>query len=311
MSYSCLISFKTIDPKDIYRFFQELKKAATDRIDQIALDSPSFSPIMKAYHFQDPFEITDQMRKDTERWAKESIFTYRYFYDAERSLLGVYSLPTCMRDLFDLTFGFQDSCEQDYDFEDWNGVSSFEAVADKWRNMPRDQVVDRMNKDLDPELIIEINDDQIDYYRKTFCYNEIWKTIEWTLNNDSSVLYLGLFGYWDFVPMQKFVLATERAVLKQIEEWKQEIHRKTNKKTKHIKEATFTSVWDGGVEITTNCKVNMETREIFDIEIATNDDVGSLDSLEEEYITIDGVRHNALNTADFLRIGKKEFWYEK
>lgn len=308
MSYSCLISFKTIDPKDLYRFFQELKKAATDRIDQIALDSPSFSPIMKAYHFQDPFEITDQMRKDTERWAKESIFMYRYFYDAERSLLGVYSLPTCMRDLFDLTFGFQDSCEQDYDFEDWNGVSSFETVAEKWRNMPRDQVVDRMNKNLDPELIREINDDQIDYYRKTFCYDEIWKTIEWTLNNDSAVLYLGLFGYWDFVPMQKFVLATERAVLKQIEEWKQEIHRK--KETQHIKEAIFTSVWDDGTKIVTACKVNLNTKEIFDVE-QYKGNVEGLDSLVEEYVTIEGIEYPALNTADFPNIGKEDFWYKK
>ena len=51
-----------------------------------------------------------------------------------------------------------------------------------------------------------------------------------------------------------------------------------------IKDATFTSVWDGGTEITTNCKVNVDTREIFDIEQATNIDVGSLNSLEEEYL---------------------------
>lgn len=53
-----------------------------------------------------------------------------------------------------------------------------------------------------------------------------------------------------------------------------------------IKNATFTSVWDGGYEVTTNCKVNMETHEVFDIETAEVDE--GLEILENEYITIDG-----------------------
>ena len=308
MSYHCTISFKNIDPKDVYTFFQDMKKIASERIDQIALDSPSFSPIMKAYHFQDPFEITDQMREDTKRWATESIFKYRYFYDSERSLLGVYSLPDCLRDLFDLTFHFQDSCEQDYDFEDWNGVPSFEFIAEKWKNISAEQMMDLMNERLDSDF--DRKPDQIDYYRKTFCYDEIWKTISWTLDDDVKTVYLSIFGYWDFLPLQQFVNATEKAVLDQIEEWKQEIHRK-KMSDPHVKNATFTSVWDGGIEITTNCKVNMKTKEIFDVEKYNGEDLESLDSLEEEYVTIDGERHDALNTSDFTNIGESDFWYKK
>ena len=285
-----------------------MKKIASERIDQIALDSPSFSPIMKAYHFQDPFEITDQMREDTKRWATESIFKYRYFYDSERSLLGVYSLPDCLRDLFDLTFHFQDSCEQDYDFEDWNGVPSFEFIAEKWKNISAEQMMDLMNERLDSDF--DRKPDQIDYYRKTFCYDEIWKTISWTLDDDVKTVYLSIFGYWDFLPLQQFVNATEKAVLDQIEEWKQEIHRK-KMSDPHVKNATFTSVWDGGIEITTNCKVNMKTKEIFDVEKYNGEDLESLDSLEEEYVTIDGERHDALNTSDFTNIGESDFWYKK
>ena len=78
-----------------------------------------------------------------------------------------------------------------------------------------------------------------------------------------------------------------------------------------MKDAIFTSVWDGGVEITTNCKVNTKTKEIFDVQKYNGDDLEPLESLEEEYITIDGERYEALNTADFPNIRETDFWYKK
>lgn len=69
-----------------------------------------------------------------------------------------------------------------------------------------------------------------------------------------------------------------------------------------IKNATFTSVWDGGYEVTTDCKVNMETREIFDIEMSEVGD--SLDVLEAEFVTIDGIDY-AVSNDDMT-----EYWYE-
>ena len=74
-----------------------------------------------------------------------------------------------------------------------------------------------------------------------------------------------------------------------------------------IKNATFTSVWDGGYEITTNCKVNMETKEVFDIELAEVDE--SLDILEKEYVVIDDVEYPVFQLSD-LTEEDNEFWYE-
>lgn len=54
-----------------------------------------------------------------------------------------------------------------------------------------------------------------------------------------------------------------------------------------IKNATYTSVWDGGYEVTTDCKVNMKTKKVFDIKSADVD----VDILEKEYVTIDGVNY--------------------
>lgn len=72
-----------------------------------------------------------------------------------------------------------------------------------------------------------------------------------------------------------------------------------------IKNATFTSVWDGGYEVTTNCKVDMETRKVFDIELIEVDE--SLEHLDREYITIDGEDFDVFS-ADEVEDGN--FWYE-
>lgn len=68
-----------------------------------------------------------------------------------------------------------------------------------------------------------------------------------------------------------------------------------------IKNATFTSVWDGGCEVTTNCKVNIKTKEIFDIEKVDID----ADVLEYEYITLDGNEYSVSHDKD-----DTDFWYE-
>ena len=50
--------------------------------------------------------------------------------------------------------------------------------------------------------------------------------------------------------------------------------------------ATFTSVWDCGHEITTNCTVDPNTRTVLHVETTEVDE--SLDVCVDEYVTIDG-----------------------
>lgn len=54
-----------------------------------------------------------------------------------------------------------------------------------------------------------------------------------------------------------------------------------------VKVAEFVSVWGGGFAVATNCKVNMITKEVFDIEVS-EESADGLDVLDEQYITIDG-----------------------
>ena len=72
--------------------------------------------------------------------------------------------------------------------------------------------------------------------------------------------------------------------------------------------ATFTSVWDGGYAVTTDCKVNMETHEVFDIEIITPEE--QLEVLDCEYITINGENYPVINSDDEdIDENETVYWY--
>lgn len=70
-----------------------------------------------------------------------------------------------------------------------------------------------------------------------------------------------------------------------------------------IKDAEFISVWDGGNEITTPCKVNTVSKEIFDLKSVD----AAADILEREYIRLDGSEYKAVSQDE--RDDPNQFWY--
>ena len=72
-------------------------------------------------------------------------------------------------------------------------------------------------------------------------------------------------------------------------------------------DALFTSVWNHRCKITTKCKINTGTREIFDIEVSDTSVEGTLD---EEYVTLpDGTEFEAHNTF-FDDVAPGDYWYK-
>ena len=75
-----------------------------------------------------------------------------------------------------------------------------------------------------------------------------------------------------------------------------------------IKEAIFTSVWDGGCAVSTNCKVDTDMHLI--VEIETENEVEGLEHLDYEYIVLDGRTYPALNKTEWERnMDRFGFWY--
>lgn len=225
MSYSCEISFKQISGDDVYEFFQNFKRRTVEHIPEIASTHVVFSPLYNAHPWEGEFEPTRELREATITWAKESVFRYRYFYNRDLHLLGVYSVEDSQKELFDCTVHFQNSTDQNYPFEDWNGVKYFGDVADKWKNATDEEVKAWYKKEYDEEYNPKWSSD-LNYYRQTAAYSEIWGNFEATLENDDSVVYLSLFGFFDFEHMSHFYVCIKESVEKTIEEWKKKFGKK-------------------------------------------------------------------------------------
>ena len=71
-----------------------------------------------------------------------------------------------------------------------------------------------------------------------------------------------------------------------------------------VKDAKFESWWDGDTCVSTSCKVNVETKEVFDIEMAT--DVEALNVLDAEFVVIDDVQYPVFQKDE---AGPKDYFY--
>lgn len=227
MSYSCTISFKTINADEIYSFFQQAKKACIDNIESFAQENYAFSPPFKRCSWK-PIEIdyTEEfceLEESIETWAKNSIFKFRWFYLKDLNLLGVYTDDKSLKPLFDCTIYFQNSCDQDYEFEEWNGVAAFEQIADKYKNMSDADLAKKYKEKMSDEWDADEHTVDLQYYAKSFAYDEVWNLVEHTLYNDDEALYLSVFGYYDILHMKRFSKAIIDAINQCVKEAEERI----------------------------------------------------------------------------------------
>lgn len=236
MSYSCEISFKQMSPTDIIEFQRKFKQHISDHISDIAKDNYSYCPYIRK-SLEVPYNFSEVSREDkqlAEYWARTSVFQYRYFYDTERQLLGMYGVPQCAKELFDGTVYFQNSCDQDYEKDAYDGIKAFETIVDKWQSKTDAEIlkdyVDKYGESLyDSYDISHASEekreqkfhDAIEYHKRTAAYDEIWESYENTLYNDDNAVYLSLYGYYDFIKVSQFVKACHDAQC----EWQRENDR--------------------------------------------------------------------------------------
>lgn len=74
-----------------------------------------------------------------------------------------------------------------------------------------------------------------------------------------------------------------------------------------VVDATFISIWDGGTEFASPCKVNTETKEIFDIEKV--DTVCNVNVLDGEYVKIGEDLYGACSKEDADTTPGYWYWY--
>ena len=225
MSYSCLVSFKKMAEEDIIPFLREYKKATTSRLADIARENWGYCPHLRNT-LKVPEElsaVSDNAVRESKHWAK-NIFQYKYYYDTGKQLLCLFGVPNCMRDLFDATVHFQNSCDQDYEREVWEGVEAFEQVFDKWASKSKENIEEMYLSEYGIEFRTEFRgydegelEREYDYCRRAFAYKEIWASVSPYLYGDEDAIYFSLYGPYEVLEIISFVKHCHNACIEWLE----------------------------------------------------------------------------------------------
>ena len=201
MSYFCPVSFKKLKPNEIQPFLTAFKKEIINHLDEVAEEKYIYCSDF--FHAFSEIDFSQrEVREKMEAWTAK-LFRYRFYFEMDGALLCIFGVPKCAEHLFDSTICFQNSTDQDYDFETWDGIREFKGVAEKWRLCSDEDVAKEMVKrDWNLDGVTDF-----DYYRKAFCYQSIFDGyVADYLYDDSIVLYLSLFGFYDTLTIHKFSL---------------------------------------------------------------------------------------------------------
>lgn len=216
MSYECQIHFKNIPADEVYGFMQSFKTEVLKKTDDIAKDNFLWMPSIRDSHLYK--DVEERIIREIDKAWVHNVFKFRFFYLPKYELLGIFSVPDGFEDMFDNVTYFQNSCDQNYDFEEWKGVPLFEEIANKWENVFSDKDVFELYKKKHGKYPKDEKFDY-DYRRKSFCYDEIWSHISDFLFKDTDCVYLSLFGGYELREVYDF----RSKCKKHYEAWQEEI----------------------------------------------------------------------------------------
>lgn len=221
MSYSAEINFKTVKEGELYAFLKQIKDTCKEKFDEIAEDNFIFMPSVSISNRRLLEGTSCEVKERVDRaWMQNSVFSYRFFYIPEHNLLGIFGVPNAVKGIFDLTVYFQNSCDQDYDFNKWRGVPIFEEIAKKWENASDSEVEEYYNKRYSWSFDKEECSDY-DYYRRSHAYDEIWRMCETYLYHEEDVVYISMFGGYEIAEQVGFVHKCREAY----EEWNKQFEK--------------------------------------------------------------------------------------
>ena len=202
MSYRLDLCFKNCKPKDVYKNMCEFEELVLKNADKYIKDNLIYVRIDRE---RDVFYNNGKINEFI-----STLFKHHIWYCEEISALCVVwgSDIKEINDWFDGYVYFQDSCDQDYEYETWDFNKSFRKIKNRIKKMKTDKFVkeyiqsnDYYDED-DKEDILK----NVDYYRRTFVYQ--------TIENIIDPIWKGGFGisYIDGVLDQNKFMLTKKAI---------------------------------------------------------------------------------------------------
>lgn len=129
------------------------------------------------------------------------------------------------------------------------------------------------------------------------------------MNEKDIKLILDIFDSLESLPYKQLNTFLGSQTIKDMHDLHERLGNQNNEP---IRQATFSSVWDNGMVVTTKCMVNTKTRQIFDIEPSEEITIHNSAELIREYVTVDGIEIPAwsADTDDEDWNEAVDYWYK-
>ena len=123
-----------------------------------------------------------QSVKEINRYYLEALFSFRFVYFPDKKLLAIVGAHYPRIDkYFDKAIPFQNSCDQDYELEEWGKTKYFKEVWDRIFNLTDEEFIQLVKtEDKDYWDIDEMSNDpgKLEYLRRSIVYETIFKELD-------------------------------------------------------------------------------------------------------------------------------------
>lgn len=192
MSYAFGMFFKQIKQEDLFSFIDKVQAEMRNHAKEWIDYNKYYAPSVRLFTLHsDEFKFAKAYLD--EYWLN-TLFASRFVYWPDYDLLGVsgYKLPGEIENWFDGHFSFQNSSDQDYDYETWpTGIRQFKARIDRIKNADDSTLYECIDKYMGDYSIEEIKADS-EYFKKVCIYDMIYEDLQlndWLYNHDNPAFY--------------------------------------------------------------------------------------------------------------------------
>lgn len=163
--------FRETNEAEILSLFHKASEIMIDNKNEVLEKSKYYIPSIRS----------NKMNKYVDEYWVDTIFSLKYVYWKEKGLLGLsgYTFPQELTNLFDCHVEFQNSCDQDYDFDSWSDkISFFKQCKDACIDKSATDIMQIYHADNCDWYSKDEIERELDYHRKTALYNMIFTGLD-------------------------------------------------------------------------------------------------------------------------------------
>lgn len=168
--YAGIRFVSNVKQEDVYKYIRKEINEQKERFQELA-DTYIYLCLCKFDYPGTKEELTSEeyryLLHQPAEYLADKILGFTFLYYPKLSLLGIMGETNT-----GVKLEFQDSCDQDYKLQYWEGVPCLNKIVEKYEKMPDEEILKRYKMEYGEKC----ND--IGYYRRTFCYDEIYDLLD-------------------------------------------------------------------------------------------------------------------------------------